>query len=57
MGVAFETALTEQQLAGVVLERDSASRLRAKALSAYQQLGAAPHAERVQAELSAVASR
>jgi class 3 adenylate cyclase/DNA-binding winged helix-turn-helix (wHTH) protein len=57
MGVAFETALTKEQLAGVVLETDNASQLRAEALSAYEQLAAAPHAERVQAELSAVASR
>jgi hypothetical protein len=57
MGVVFETALAREQLAGVVLERDEASRLRAEALSAYKQLGAAPHAERVHAELAAVASR
>ena len=54
MGVVFEAALTKEQLAGVVVASDDASRLRAEALSAFRQLDAAPHVERVRAELSAV---
>jgi class 3 adenylate cyclase len=57
LGVVFETALTKEALAGVVAESGDGARLRSEALAVYEQLGAAPHAERVRAQLDVVAGR
>jgi class 3 adenylate cyclase len=47
--VAFDAARTREHLAGVVVDRGAAAQLRAEALSTYEALGAAPHAERARA--------
>ena len=46
LGVVFEAALTKERLAAVA-PKTEASRLRREALTTYEQLGAAPHANRV----------
>jgi DNA-binding SARP family transcriptional activator/tetratricopeptide (TPR) repeat protein len=51
MGVAFEAALTKEQLA-TVTSVDDAVRLRKEALAVYERLGAEPHAERMRAALA-----
>ena len=56
MGVVFETALTKEHLAAVATH-GNASQLCAEALAAYEQLGAAPHAERVRTGLAAAVGR
>jgi DNA-binding SARP family transcriptional activator len=48
LGVVFEAALTKERLAAVAPKAE-ASRLRREALTAYEQLGAAPHANRARA--------
>jgi DNA-binding SARP family transcriptional activator len=48
MGVAFEAALTKEQLA-TVTPVENAVQLRKEALAVYERLGAEPHAERVRA--------
>ena len=48
LGVVFEAALTKERLAAVASPAE-ASRLRHEALSTYEQLGAAPHANRARA--------
>jgi len=48
MGVVFETARTQDSLAGVVTSEAEASQLRDEALSTYRRLGAIPRAELLQ---------
>jgi class 3 adenylate cyclase/DNA-binding winged helix-turn-helix (wHTH) protein len=48
LGVVFEAALTKERLAAVASPAE-ASRLRQEALTTYEQLGAAPHANRARA--------
>ena len=50
IGIVFESALTKEQLAGIV-GGDEAVFLRGEALSTYERLGAAPHAARLRAKL------